>query len=72
MKHQPYLTPQQARNARAEARRRPTNVADLVEVHDDMTAVFGSNPEAMDDPHARAVYLLDATRIRAANRQEKP
>jgi hypothetical protein len=49
---------------------RPADLAELVEVHDQMTAVLG-DPEHMDSPRARAVFLLDADRIRAA-RKEKP
>lgn len=44
--------------------RRPVDLAELVEVHDTMRAALG-DPERMDNPHARAVFLLDADRIRA-------
>jgi hypothetical protein len=47
---------------------RPTPPAELVEVLDTMRAVLGA-PEAMDDPHARAIYLLDETRLRAAGKE---
>jgi hypothetical protein len=52
--------------------RRPADLAELVEVHDQMTAVFGADPERFDDPHARAIYLLDADLIRRASRTEQP
>ena len=52
--------------------RRPANLAELVEVHDTMRAVFGADPERFEDPHARAIYLLDATLLRRASRTEKP
>jgi hypothetical protein len=50
--------------------RRPANLAELVEVHDDMLAALG-DPEHMDSPKARALFLLDADRIRAT-RTEQP
>lgn len=48
----------------------PSTAADLVEVLDTMRAVLGP-PEAMESPKARAVYLLDQTRLAAACRKEK-
>ena len=46
--------------------RRPRTLAELVEVHDMMRAVLG-DPERMENPLARALFLLDADRIRAAD-----
>jgi hypothetical protein len=51
---------------------RPADLAELVEVHDQMTAVLGADPERYENPHARAIYLLDATLLRRASRTEKP
>lgn len=42
----------------------PHTAAELVEVLDVMRAVLGP-PEAMESPKARAVYLLDQTRLAA-------
>lgn len=42
---------------------RPSTVAEIVEVADLMYAVLGA-PESMDNPVARAIYLLDQDRIR--------
>ena len=70
MSHAKYMTRQQLRNLRAEERRRPATMAELVEVHDTMRAVLGPNPEAMD-PQARAIYLLDESRIRAAGKENR-
>jgi hypothetical protein len=47
---------------------RPTTLAELVEVHDDMRSALGPNAEAMA-PQARAYYLLDETRLKAAGKR---
>jgi hypothetical protein len=62
-----YATPQERRRRQAAARRTLSTAVELVEVLDDRRAVFGS-PEAMDDPHARARWLLDQSRLTAATR----
>ena len=59
------LTLSRCRNPFAGRARRPADLAELVEVHDTMRAVLG-DPEHMDSPKARAVFLLDRDRIQAA------
>jgi hypothetical protein len=62
--HAVSMTIDRPRPAATEGRR-PADLAERVEVHDLMRAVLGE-PERMANPHARAVYLLDATLIRRA------
>jgi hypothetical protein len=50
--------------------REPRTAAELVEVLDDMRTVLGP-PEAMESPRARAIYLLNQSRLTAAGRYEK-
>lgn len=47
----------------------PHTAVELVEVLDTMRAALGP-PEAMESPRARAVYLLDQSRLAVAVRQE--
>ncbi len=49
---------------------RPQTMAERVEVHDAMRAVFG-DAERIPTPKARALFLLDADIIRAANQENR-
>jgi hypothetical protein len=49
----------------------PTSPTELVEVLDAMRAALGP-PEAMESPRARAIYLLNRTRLAAAYRHRRP
>jgi hypothetical protein len=46
----------------------PDSAADLVEVLDVMRAVLGP-PEHMESPRARAIYLLNRSRLSAVQRR---
>ena len=49
--------------------RAPRTADELIEVLDTMRAALGP-PEAMESPRARAIYLLDCTRLAALSQSQ--